>query len=177
MRVKSLVAALIMGCLSAAAQPGPLQSYDVPIAAGTLAVPCFTPVALSYYPYHNGVRTDSTKHVFGTQLVQGTAATADRVLDVSSGGTYAYRNAAGDWTGTLSLLNYGRALLISNRHEARAISIEGYPADFITYIFPMPTGAYRCASARVASIIPSIRSGSAGVISTSRKTCAKAAIW
>jgi hypothetical protein len=132
------------------AQPGPLQTISIPVAAGTESIPSYTPVAMSYYPYYNGVLNDSVKYILGTQLVAGSSTTADRIMDAASG-SYAYRNAAGQWSGSLTQLVNRRAFLIVNRHTARTITFEGYPADSVTYISPMPSGEIRYAGPRMLS--------------------------
>ncbi|MBI5060629.1 hypothetical protein HZB60_12720 [candidate division KSB1 bacterium] len=134
------------------AQPGPLQNYDFTIAAGTTGAPTYTPFAVSYHPYQNGSPTDSVKHILTTQLVEGTSATADRVIDVTAGG-YAYRSG-GVWNGTLNLLRNKRAFMILNRHEQREIVLTGYPVDSVTYISPMPEGEWRAIGPRMAGNKP-----------------------
>jgi hypothetical protein len=142
-----LAAALCASRLQA--QPGPLSVIEIPLAAGTITVPCYTPVAYSYYPYFNNLPNDSLKYVFGTQLFSGTASTADRLIDVTAAGAYAYRNETGVWTGTLQRLYHDHAFMVLNRHEARTLSLTGYAADSVTYIMPMPNGAIRTAATRM----------------------------
>ncbi|HEY3296751.1 MAG TPA: hypothetical protein VGL38_15070 [bacterium] len=134
---------------SAAAQPGPLQSYDVQIQAGNLTVPRYTPFAMSYYPYYNGQRNDSVTYSIGNQITSGGVATADRIIDVTVGGTYAYRDTTGRWAGFLVSLRNGRGFLYMNRHEARTVTLEGFPFDTVTYILPMPRENTRIVAARM----------------------------
>jgi hypothetical protein len=141
---------LAAGVIPATAQPGPLQTINIPIQPGTLALMRYTPFALSYYPYYNGVRNDSVARVVGNQITAGTAQTADRIIDVTGVGVYAYRDTSGHWQGTLQTLYNGRAFLYANHHGSRTLALQGYPADSITYIFPMPTGSIRFAAARMA---------------------------
>ncbi len=129
-------------------QPGPLDTIVFTIPAGTIGVPTYYPFAVSYYPFHNGLPTDSVQHILGTQLVGGTTTTADRVIDITFGG-FAYRDASGNWQGSLSLLRNKRAFMIMNRHEERQITLVGCPADTITYISPMPNGSWRTAGPRM----------------------------
>jgi hypothetical protein len=131
------------------AQPGPLQNISFPLQPGTLTVPGYTPLAIAYYPYWNGLPNDSTRCVFGDQLISGTASTADRIIDVTVAGAFAYRNSSGVWTGALVRLVYGHAFIIANRHAADTVTIAGFPADSVTYIMPMPTGSIRFAAARM----------------------------
>ena len=138
------------GAPSAICQPGPVQSYDIYLEAGTDSLARYIPLAMSYYPFHNGLQNDTLKYVLGDQLISGPVQTADRILDVSAGGAYAYRTGTGDWSGSLATFHYGHAFLIANHHAARTITLTGYPTDSITYIFPMPTGSIRFAAPRVA---------------------------
>lgn len=129
------------------AQPGPLDSYTFEISAGTVGLPTYTAFSVPFYPYDGNVQKDSVGFILGTQLTLGSLATADRVLDVTAGG-YAYRNASGQWTGTMNLLRNKRAFYIANRHESREITVTGFPLDTITYISPMPSGTVRTAGPR-----------------------------
>jgi len=88
------------------------------------------------------------------QLTPGSVQTADRIIDLTGGGTYAYRDTSGHWAGFLLTMQNGRAFMIANRHTARTITVQGYPADSVTYILPMPTGSIRCIAARMASDHP-----------------------
>lgn len=140
--------------LIATGQPGPLQTITVNVEAGSLSITRYTPFVPSYYAYYNSVRNDSISHILTDQLTPGTLQTADRVIDVTGGGTYAYRDASGNWVGLLHVLRYGRAFMYANRHEARTITMEGFPADSVTYVFPMPTGDIRFTAPRMAADHP-----------------------
>jgi hypothetical protein len=149
-RVSAILLLVSSMALTGFCQPGPLQPLDVLVAGGTETLAQYTPLAMSYYPYHNGVQNDTLKYVLGDQLTAGTVQTADRILDVTAGGAYAYRDQSGNWQGPLLTFHYGHALMFANHHEARTITLMGYPADSITYIFPMPTGSIRFAAPRMA---------------------------
>ncbi len=131
------------------AQPGPLSTIQIPLAGGDTTLPRLTPLAYSYYPYYNGQPNDSLKYILGNQLIGGTASTADRIIDVTAAGAYAYRTAAGAWTGTLQRMYHDHAFFILNRHTARTLVLEGLAADSVAYIAPMPNGSFRCAATRM----------------------------
>ena len=131
------------------AQPGPLSTIEIPLAAGDSALPCYTPFAYSYYPYYNGQPNDSVKYIFAEQLVSGTASTADRLIDVTAAGAYTYRNTSGTWTGSLQKMLHDHAFIVQNRHAARTLVLAGFAADSFTYISPMPNGSFRCAATRM----------------------------
>lgn len=130
------------------AQPGPLEQIQVSIPGGVEANPSYTPFAMSYYPFHEGVANDSIHYILEDQLVSGTSSEADRVLNANTG-AYAYRNTSGEWSGSMTRMLNGHTFYLINRHEARTIMLEGFPADSITYISPMPNGSFRLAAPRM----------------------------
>jgi hypothetical protein len=143
---------LLTLCLSGGpvqAQPGPLSTLEIPLTGGDLSLPRYTPVAYSYFPYYNGQPNDSLKYILGDQLIGGTATTADRFIDPTAGGAYAYRTEAGVWSGSLQKLLHDHAFVVQNRHAARTLVLSGFAADSVTYISPMPNGSFRCAATRM----------------------------
>jgi hypothetical protein len=143
-----VMAGLLAATADVRAQPGPLEQIQVTIPSGDLTNPSYTPFAMSYYPFHEGVANDSICYIFEDQLVSGTSSEADRLLNVNTG-TYAYRNTSGEWSGSLTRMQNGHAFYLINRHEARTIMLEGFPADSFTYISPMPNGTFRLAAPRM----------------------------